>query len=432
MLQTSQSSPGAPNLHQPWALLRLRRRLPQTETDDEDRWQALVAPSLQRRKPSDPAKPQNPDSAFEVSSGLGRPVRKLGRPGTGGKVFGLQDAIPIGHLAEVVNSTVKQHLPDRSYTAIDLRALEKWTQEMDPLQLHLMSPVFQKAIAQWASVYPYLLHAKLEDVSPFDPTSWLSRALQTIRLQYPYFPHPVSVGVQVLLWQAEEELGNLFEPDAAPAILNAVITEEARRVAAHMRQGLEAPPAVAAPAPAAAPPAELFDFDADIDEELAAALSSFREDLLDPSEDPLQTAADDLQADTAHQVGPALGSGSAPPELPPGHAASTSAPVSSMTPLSSSTTALAWPYVTPTMGLAWPAQEAAQPHGRLVTSGVPGSAGGFWGFGSSLTTPPVPSVTTGLRMAPPSAAVHDMIDDTVAGVWDDVASADGTDSKHDS
>lgn len=51
-----------------------------------------------------------------------------------------------GHLAEVVNSAVKQQPPDQSRTAADLEALEGWTQEMNPLKLRCMSVVFQQAV----------------------------------------------------------------------------------------------------------------------------------------------------------------------------------------------------------------------------------------------------------------------------------------------
>ena len=88
---------GFPNLSSnalQWARLRLRPRKPQTTAGDG----RLQGPALQERRSLDPAKPQNPDSAFEVNSGLhvGGPTLKLANPGTGGKVFGLQYAIPIG------------------------------------------------------------------------------------------------------------------------------------------------------------------------------------------------------------------------------------------------------------------------------------------------------------------------------------------------
>ena len=87
-------------------------------------------------------------------------------------------------------------------------------------------------VAQWASIYPHLLHNRHE--LPAESTSWLGQALQTIRDQYFYYPQPLSVEVQVLLWQAKEELGNLFEPDADTDIFDAVITQSAKsRVSRH-------------------------------------------------------------------------------------------------------------------------------------------------------------------------------------------------------
>lgn len=83
-------------------------------------------------------------------------------------------------------------------------------------------------IAQWASIFPYLIYARIGDVLPADQTSWLYQALRNIRDKYPHYPYPVPVEVQALLWQAKAELGHLFEPDADPAIFNAVITEDGK------------------------------------------------------------------------------------------------------------------------------------------------------------------------------------------------------------
>ena len=77
-------------------------------------------------------------------------------------------------------------------------------------------------VAQWASIYPYLLHERMEDVLPSDSASWLCQALQTIRDRYPYHPHQISVEVQVLLWQAKEELGDLL----LQVVFHAVIAGE--------------------------------------------------------------------------------------------------------------------------------------------------------------------------------------------------------------
>ena len=92
-------------------------------------------------------------------------------------------------------------------------------------------------VAQWASIYPHLLHNRHE--LPAESTSWLSQALQTIRDQYSCYPQPLSAEVQVLLWQAREELGNLFEPDADADIFNAVITQRAKSRVSKQSRKLE-------------------------------------------------------------------------------------------------------------------------------------------------------------------------------------------------
>lgn len=84
--QMSGSSNPSSNALQ-WPGLRLRPRRPQTAGDGRTK-----GPSIQARRALDP------DSAFEVNSGLqvGGPTWKLANPETGGKVFGLRYALPIG------------------------------------------------------------------------------------------------------------------------------------------------------------------------------------------------------------------------------------------------------------------------------------------------------------------------------------------------
>ena len=72
-----------------WPLLRLRRRMSLTSIDN-DHNQGWLAPSLQYRRT------QNSYSAYEVVFRLDVRNLKLGNPRTGRKIFGLEDAIPMG------------------------------------------------------------------------------------------------------------------------------------------------------------------------------------------------------------------------------------------------------------------------------------------------------------------------------------------------
>lgn len=83
-------------------------------------------------------------------------------------------------------------------------------------------------VAQWASFFPALCKESLQDALPADRSSWLYQTIQTIRNKYPYYHYQVPTAVQVLLLQAKEELGGLFEPNADAAAFDAIITEEAR------------------------------------------------------------------------------------------------------------------------------------------------------------------------------------------------------------
>ena len=71
----------------------------------------------------------------------------------------------------------------------------------------------------------------MEDGLPSDTSSWLYDAIITFRvtLQYPAWRDPVSLGTQVLLLQAKEELGGLLEPDADTQALEDLITPAARQ-----------------------------------------------------------------------------------------------------------------------------------------------------------------------------------------------------------
>ena len=88
-------------------------------------------------------------------------------------------------------------------------------------------------VAQWASFFPALCKEALEDALPADSTSWLYETIQTIRSKYPCYPYQVPTAVQVLLLQAQEQLGTLFEPDADQAAFDAIITDEARTQVSH-------------------------------------------------------------------------------------------------------------------------------------------------------------------------------------------------------
>ncbi|KAK9863926.1 hypothetical protein WJX84_010614 [Apatococcus fuscideae] len=93
-------------------------------------------------------------------------------------------------------------------------------------------------VARWASFVPALRKERVEDGLPSDTSSWLYDAIITFRvtLQYPAWRDPVSLGTQVLLLQAKEELGGLLEPDADTQALEDLITPAARQRVSELRR----------------------------------------------------------------------------------------------------------------------------------------------------------------------------------------------------
>ncbi|KAK9828225.1 hypothetical protein WJX74_004338 [Apatococcus lobatus] len=177
---------------------------------------------------------QDPNSVCEVVGCIGKSNLKFGNPATHGKVFGYQVGVPIGYLAEAATSVSKQLSRGQTATFGDRKPLEEWTANSDPSQLRLLSPEEKQAVAQWASFFPALCKERLEDALPADPTTWLYETIQTIRSKYPPYRYEVPTAVQVLLLQAREELGTLFELDADQAAFDAIITDEARSQAARL------------------------------------------------------------------------------------------------------------------------------------------------------------------------------------------------------
>ncbi|KAK9863797.1 hypothetical protein WJX84_000330 [Apatococcus fuscideae] len=204
-----------------------------------------AGPSLQVRVSHDPA------SICEVVGCIGKSNLKFGNPVTGGKVFSLQDAIPIGYLAESATSSAKQASGGLAITSADRKLIEDWTLSSNPLKLRQLSSVIQRSIAQWASFLPSLRKESLMDALPPNPHSWLHQTILTIRSKYqePY-RHAVPQAVQVLLLQAKQELGFLFEPDADQKAFDAVITRGARRKAQELAAQASRAPAQGNPRPA--------------------------------------------------------------------------------------------------------------------------------------------------------------------------------------
>ena len=171
--------------------------------------------------------------------------------------------------------------------------------------------------------------------------------------------------------------------------------------------------------PDAAPPA-VSDDDADIDSELARALRSFEapSDLLnDFDEDLLQRAAFELQGNAAQQtMTPAAEYTNAPLLLGSRNAAGTAGLTEGF-----GTAAYAGLQLTSTTRPAWTSLDMpgiAQPHGRLVTSGMPGSIGSLCGPHPARTVPPAPIVTAS-QASPASVAADEVMDDIMAGLSDD-------------
>lgn len=153
-------------------------------------------------------------------------------------------------------------------------------------------------------------------------------------------------------------------------------------------KGLGLEPSSASPDTAAS---ATSDEDADIDPELAHALRSFEAPPESPSsfdEYPLRRAAFELQGNAAQQTTPAGGPGIALLALgfrtAAGTAGLTEGIGTAVHAGLASTTMPAW------TGLDMPG--IAQPHGRLVTSGMPSSIGSLRGFNSARTVPPAPTM----------------------------------------